>query len=405
MSVTLSRFKMIKKLHTKLTLIISLSLSIVLIFILIIVNIMNINSSNEEASLHLENLSDYILKEEPFNDNFDENTIIGSNDYYIVFINPLNQASILKSNIDSRYTNDQIIDYTNQIINTNIKEGRKDHLLYAVTKENNYDIIIFMDNYVTDKHILNVILFSITFGISGCLLIFILASYLSKWLIKPIEENLNKQKQFISDASHELKTPLTIISANCDLLATEIGSNKWLTYIQNETTKMSSLVNDLLNLAKADNIKEKKLNMENLSDLVTSSAMSFESVAYENHIKLEYHIEKNITYKCDAKAIRELISILLDNAIKHTKKNKQIIVSLVQNKNHIELFIKNQGDPIPKEEQDKIFDRFYRVDESHHRSDNRYGLGLSIAKSIVNSHQGQIKVTCSDGWTTFKVTL
>ena len=197
MLVTLSRFKMIKKLHTKLTLIISLSLSIVLIFILIIVNIMNINSSNEEASLHLENLSDYILKEEPFNDNFDENTIIGSNDYYIVFINPLNQASILKSNIESRYTNDQIIDYTNQIINTNIKEGRKDHLLYTVTKENNYDIIIFMDNYVTDKHILNVILFSITFGISGCLLIFILASYLSKWLIKPIEENLNKQKQFI----------------------------------------------------------------------------------------------------------------------------------------------------------------------------------------------------------------
>ncbi len=396
---------MIKKLHTKLTLIISLSLSIVLIFILIIVNIMNIHNSNEESAFHLEKLSNYILKEEPYTDNFDENTIIGSNDYYIVLINPINQASILKSNIDSRYTNDQIINYTNQIINSNTKEGRKDHLLYIATKENNYDIIIFMDNYVADKHILNVILFSIIFSISGCFLIFFLASYLSKWLIKPIEENINKQKQFISDASHELKTPLTIISANCDLLTTQIGNNKWLTYIQNETSKMSSLVNDLLNLAKADNIKEKKLIMENLSDIVTSSVMPFESVAFENHIKLEYHIEKNITYKCDDKSIRELVSILLDNAIKHTSNNKQIIVSLVQNKNHIELFVKNQGKPIPKEDQDKIFDRFYRVDESHHRSEKRYGLGLSIAKSIVTNHQGQIKVNCSDGWTTFKVIL
>ena len=158
MLVTLLRFKMIKKLHTKLTLIISLSLSIVLIFILIIVNIMNIHNSNEESAFHLEKLSNYILKEEPYTDNFDENTIIGSNDYYIVLINPINQASILKSNIDSRYTNDQIINYTNQIINSNTKEGRKDHLLYIATKENNYDIIIFMDNYVADKHILNVII-------------------------------------------------------------------------------------------------------------------------------------------------------------------------------------------------------------------------------------------------------
>ena len=123
----------------------------------------------------------------------------------------------------------------------------------------------------------------------------------------------------------------------------------------------------------------------------------------ENKLKIEDNIDKDIMFSCNPDKIRELLGILLDNAIKHSTKNSKITVNLYKDKNNIILEIKNKGKEITKEDQEKIFDRFYRVDESRNRSDNRYGLGLSIAKNIVTSHNGKISVNCKNGYTTFKV--
>ena len=124
---------------------------------------------------------------------------------------------------------------------------------------------------------------------------------------------------------------------------------------------------------------------------------------FENKIKYEYYINENIFYKCNGEQIKQVVGILIDNAIKHTKKNGQVIVSLNKNKNNIVLKVKNSGEPIQKGEEEKIFERFYRSDESRNRDSKRYGLGLAIAKSIVEKHHGKIKAYSNNGITTFTV--
>ena len=167
---------------------------------------------------------------------------------------------------------------------------------------------------------------------------------------------------------------------------------------------MNKLVTDLLDLAKSENIDNKRnYSINNLSKIIEKTTLTFESLIYENKLTMENNIEDNIMFNCNSDKIRELLGILLDNAIKHSLEESKITVNLYSEKNNIILEVKNKGESIPKEDQGKIFDRFYRVDESRNRNDNRYGLGLAIAKNIVTSHNGKISVSCKNGYTTFKV--
>ena len=236
------------------------------------------------------------------------------------------------------------------------------------------------------------------------ILIIYVSNTLTKWLTKPVIESFSKQKQFIVDASHELKTPLAIITASAESLEMEPTEKKWLDNIKSESERMNKLVTDLLDLAKSENMEIKeKYNINNLSKIIEKTSLTFESLIYENKLEIEDNIDKDIMFSCNPDKIRELLGILLDNAIKHSTKNSKITVNLYKDKNNIILEVKNKGKEITKEDQEKIFDRFYRVDESRNRSDNRYGLGLSIAKNIVISHNGKISVNCKNGYTTFKV--
>lgn len=232
-------------------------------------------------------------------------------------------------------------------------------------------------------------------SISLILLLFI-SIYLTNKTIKPIKESFEKQKEFIANASHELKTPLTIIRTNTSLVLsnsreTVESQSKWLNYINNQIERMAKLIDEMLSLAKLDTGKElEKFTVFDISKLINNVLLTFEAVLFENNIELSSNIEEDITIKGDRESIKKVFSILLDNAIKYTNKNGKIDVELIKDKNKIKLKIKNTGEGIKKEDLDKIFERFYRVDTSRARDTGGYGLGLSIAKSIVESHNGKI---------------
>ena len=247
------------------------------------------------------------------------------------------------------------------------------------------------------------IIYSLIIYAFSVLIIFIISKKISNKVIKPVEETINKQRNFISDASHELKTPLTIIATNIDLLKNDISDNKWLNYIENEVIRMSNLIKNLLDLTKVESTSS--MSRENISEITQAAILPFESLTYEKNIKLITNIEKDLFYQCNKEEIINLTTILVDNAIKHTASKKTITLDLERVKNKIELTIKNQGKPIPISEREKIFERFYRIDKSRSRKEERYGLGLAIAKKKKKKHSGTIEVDCIEGWTIFKVTF
>lgn len=293
------------------------------------------------------------------------------------------------------------------IIKVNNSEVR-----YLIKNQPHAQIIVFTDRsgeIATLRRLLMICIFIGLLSICGFLVITI---FLSKWAIKPMERAWEKQKEFVADASHELKTPLTVIATNADvILANPLDQikdqAKWLSYIKTETERMTKLVNDLLYLAKMDDeeILQHKLRF-NLSDALMDICLPFECIIFESNKHFNMSIDPDIMYDGDEGRIKQLGVILLDNAIKHTKENGHIDFTVALDTNKITLSVSNTGPGIPEDQQQKIFERFYRVDKSRARETGGYGLGLSIAKNIVTQHNGTITVTSSQkGPTTFLVTL
>ena len=253
----------------------------------------------------------------------------------------------------------------------------------------------------------------ISFGASAFVLlaiIFFISLLFSNRAMRPVSEAWDKQKQFVADASHELKTPLTAINANIDVLLSKSDSKikdeeKWLRYVQTEVQRISELTGNLLFMAKMDaDIPMQKIKTS-VSEIAQTAVLNFEAVAFEKGIKIEDDIEPDVYAIIDTSQITRLVVILLDNAIKYSPKNETVYISLKkQGKDHIELSVRNTGSVIKQENIEKIFDRFYRVDAS--RSTVGYGLGLSMAKEIVKSHKGKINVKSSpENGTEFIVTF
>lgn len=193
-----------------------------------------------------------------------------------------------------------------------------------------------------------------------------------------------------------MKTPLAIIKTNTSLILsnpddTVRKQSKWINYINSQTDRMSELVNEMLSLAKLDTKENTLLHSSiNISKIIESIILQFDAIIYENSINLETNIKKDIFINGNAESMKKLFSIIMDNAIKHTDSNGLISVNLFLDKNNVKISIKNTGKGIPQEHINKIFERFYRVDNSRIRETGGYGLGLSIAKSIVKEHKGKI---------------
>ena len=326
---------------------------------------------------------------------------------YTVLLNKDNSILEILSHTEDGTINENIEEYAKKIINENKNNSTYIGSLYFSKYSYNYEIdrqITIYDNTDIQERLIYTLQISSLIFILIEIVIVIISKILSLWIIKPVEVSFNKQKQFIADASHELKTPLSVIMASADALKEYPKEQKWLDTICSESDRMSKLITNLLDLAKVEN--DKKIYEEvNLSKVIEMSILTLESLVYEKNIKLEYNIDENIMYKCNSEEMKELISILMDNAIKHSSKKGKINIELKLEKNNIILKVKNKGNPLPKGEEEKIFERFYRTDKSRNRNENRYGLGLAIAKSIVLNHNGNISAHSDNDFTTFTVIL
>lgn len=398
---------MIEKLKKKIFYLVFISLSIIILGVIILFTILNYHNTIDTAVMMINRMTD-IGENREFNRPPEQETM--ENKKYIEGIYHIRIKNNMVTNMQYGEDVDETIEqYALDISKKNSKNtsGIMGRYIYNTRKmgENTYDII-FMENENAIIRANSILLVSVILSILSILSIYIIGKKISKTIVKPVEETFEKQKQFISDASHELKTPLAVIEANADVLENEVKNNKWIQYIQNEIESMNTLINELLTLTKIENIDNmRELKQINLSKELEIIVAMFESMAYEKEVIINSNIKENIETKANKEDIEHIVSTLLDNAIKHTKSKEQVIVELYREKNNIVIQIKNYGDPIPEDEREKIFERFYRIDKSRNRKEKRYGLGLAIAKSTVQKYNGKIEVLYKDNFTIFKVNM
>lgn len=228
--------------------------------------------------------------------------------------------------------------------------------------------------------------------------VFLLVSVLSGRAVRPFAESYEKQKRFITDAGHEIKTPLAIISANADVIEMTGGGSEWVTSIKNQTQRLGKLVNSLVTLAKMDEEKPSLQLVDfSLSDAVFDAAAPFETVARCAGKKFELSVEPGLKYHGDEGAIRQLVSVLADNAVKYSDDGGTIRITLNAKGRNAVLDVYNTCRGIDTDKLPHFFDRFYRADDSRSRETGGYGLGLSIAQAVCEAHKAKICARSDDG--------
>ncbi len=304
-----------------------------------------------------------------------------------------NTYSIKKLTIDEQaFSQENAENIVFTAINRVHKSGKIDNVFYKIYNENTSSSLIVVAIDCADVLMLfsrNTSRVFFTLLIIYFLLLFLVMK-LSWAVLKPLRDTIDKQREFVSNASHELKTPISIISANADVLSADTD-NKWIDNIKSQTERMSVLVEDMLSLAKIDE-GQKKLKVEkfNLSNEVLENALPFDAVAFEKGKTLNIDIQPDITYNGDRDSVKQIVNILLDNAVKHADKNGEITLTLKKDGNKTIITFFNTGSQIPEENADKIFERFYRGDSSRSRESGGSGLGLAIAKSIADTNKWKI---------------
>lgn len=270
----------------------------------------------------------------------------------------------------------------------------------------NQDTLIIFQNYERERSALNFLITALSIVGLVCLILSFFGSlFMASHAMIPIQKAWQQQKDFLADASHELRTPLAVIQTNLEIVQSEQPENKWLRNIQEATTNMSKLVDSLLFLSRAD-AKEQIIeqNCFYLNEVVHAAIEPFKPLAELNGLLVKIETETNIPFVGDETKIKQLIGILVDNAVKHTGHNGIITIKIQAANNSAFLTVSDTGEGISSEHLEKIFDRFYQADRS--RSKGGAGLGLAIAKWIAESHHGKIKVTSSIGQgTTVTVSL
>lgn len=301
------------------------------------------------------------------------------------------------------YSENELISISQDLLAENKTAGRLDNLSYKISSKPGYTLVAFIDNTVTESSMKTLMNNVLIVGGASIIVLFFISLWLSRRIIHPLEENDKQQKQFISDASHELKTPLAVISTNAEMLSRELGENEWLSNIQYENERMGDLVKQLLDLSRAENM-ETPMEPVDLSRVVTGEMLAFESFAFDHGKTIQSDIDKGIHVAGNQAQLAQIVSILLDNAIRHGTGSK-IGLSLKARGHTAELSVMNDGDEIPAEKLEHLFDRFYRVDEARNSEGQHYGLGLAIAKAVTEKHGGTIGVSCHDGKIIFTASL
>jgi signal transduction histidine kinase len=273
------------------------------------------------------------------------------------------------------------------------------------------ELIVLMDINYEASMLQRLALILVSVSLLSILVLFFISIYLVNKALVPVSLAWEKQRQFVADASHELKTPLTIIQTNTSLILSNENTSvkeqkKWLLYIQDETKRMSKLIHHLIYLAKVD-AKEDILILEtfDLSQVVEQTLLNFEAVLFEKNLKLATNLKENLFVEADKEKTKQVLAILLDNAIKNTPSGYEILIRLHKEGQKICYTIENTGVTLSKEQCDKVFERFYRGDASRSRESGSYGLGLSIGASIALAHQGDLTVKSTSNSVIFTLCL
>lgn len=397
---------MIKNLKRKIVISIMLIIGIVTIIFSSGLAIYNCNKIKNDVFVSLEKL----VTQEPFNEGprNDEKFISTSSfDTCIIkYNNETKETTIIQNDLDISDSNISTLIQT--IISSKQKEGyvNDNNLIFVCKHQMENDNIVFANKDIITKQQLEIILICLTITIVFLVAIFFISIIVSNLVAKPVIKSIEQQKRFVADASHELKTPLAVIMANNKILektATK-KQKEWIACNNDEIKHMSEIISDMLTLVKTESSSHIDIVQVDISKLCTNIFLEFEPIAYEKNIKFESKIDDNLSVNYDKKMLKQLIMILIDNAIKHEQCTGEVLVTLTKKNNNIVFEVLNKKTIIPKEKLPHLFERFYKVDESH--SSDGVGLGLSIAKNIVELNGGTISVESEDNiGTTFKVTF
>ena len=302
-------------------------------------------------------------------------------------------------------TEEQAIEYAEEILDGDKERGWISNYRYKVFSTGFGTGVVFVDGSMNRSAMVQSMAIAGVVLLVCAVLVLALIFLLSKRAVKPIAESYEKQKQFITDANHELKTPLTLILANLDIAESELGKNEWLDDIRSEGHRMTELVNQLVALSRMDE-ENHALNLADvaLGKIVADTVSEFEPLAISRGKTMGANIDSDIIYHGDEALLRRLVGILMDNAIKYCDYGGDIVVTLHCNR-HIVLTVENTYAAVDELELNRLFDRFYRADKAR-TFKGGYGVGLSMAKAIAEKHKGEIVAYKKDATHIgFRVTL
>ena len=400
---------MIKELRRKFVLTAMLAVSILLLLLLGAINILNYRSMNEDTDKTLRMLSSYEgdasnLEQRPEQrednlppvrfgmegkNNYD--AFLSSN-FFVVRFAGSGEATYVDTRRTSAVSEDEAQSLAKEVCESGKDSGKSGRYKYLMTDSKNVGgkVVVFLD--VSDEYIssVRVLLLSIGMGILFWLLILMLVILMSKKAIEPVAESIEKQKQFITNAGHELKTPIAIIQSNTEAMELYNGESKWSRNIKDQAIRLTNLVQNLLVLSRLDEQMPGQMEEVRFSELVTTFLNQFRQSFEERNIALHTEIQSGIRIHADKAQIEQLISIFMDNAVKYANENGTVEVHLEKKAKHVIFEVENTCGQLPEVPSQKLFERFYRGDASHNQKNGGYGIGLSMAQSIAEQNKGMI---------------
>lgn len=413
---------MMKALQKKFVFTAMIAVSILLFILLGIINIVNIAMVRTETDKTLTMISeadgnfDHIQpppnSAPPFDFRIkpkDERDKFLSSNFFIVRLNGNGQIVFTDVSRTSLVDEASAEELALRVLDEGTSVGKAGKYRYQISNSHtgNETVIVFLDTSEEILSYVRVLFLSGGIGISCWILMLFMVMFLSKKAIFPIVENMERQKQFVTNAGHEIKTPLAVILANTEAMELYNGENKWSKNIREQTVRLNGLMKNLLLLAKMDEGAAEIIKTEiSFSELVSENVRVFAEPLNLRSITLQTEIQPNVIIKANKEQISQLISILLDNASKYTNNRGTVIVRLQKSDKRIKLLIKNSCEKLLDTPPDKLFDRFYRDDKARTQKTGGYGIGLSVARSIVLANKGSITAEYENpNFVSFTVTL
>lgn len=416
---------MLKKMRWHFILAAMLAVFIMLVAVLAGINVWNYHTTAERADQRIQEIYGFESGKVPGMENSEENAsqpvppdIFNRPDdhdpeapyttrFFIVRLDEEGNVTDVSTDFIASVTQTEAEEFARKVLNEKRQVGYYKNYRFQILAKKNDNIVIFLNTTMELRSVRNVLLISCLVGVVCFLVVFLLVILLSKRAMKPYIRNIERHKRFITDASHEIKTPLTSIATSVDVIEMEYGEDEWTRNIHKQTSKMSRMVADLVTLSRLDEENPFLERTEfSLSDAVWEVAEPFASLAKAQGKKYSQRIEENLTLCGNPDATRQMISVLLDNAMKYSDENGTIRLDVykVHGKTKIEVF----NTCVLEETQNlsRLFDRFYRPDNSRSRKTGGSGIGLSIAQAVAEAYGGKIKVSSKDGKSImFQVTI